>query len=86
VKWMEFAEKDATKKESEQEQIPEFGPGKLEAAADLEAIMMNKLQEGSEAYLILKREKDKIKAWRLIYSWYVKVSGHELQATMSEVL
>ena len=48
--------------------------------------MIDKLQEGSEAYLSLKREKDKIKAWRLIYSWYVKVSGQGLQATMSELM
>ncbi len=41
VKWMEVAETDATKRDSEQEQIPEFGAGKTEAAADLEAIMLN---------------------------------------------
>ena len=48
--------------------------------------MINKLQEGSEAYLILKREEDKIRAWRMIYAWYVKVSGQGLQTTMSELM
>ena len=84
VKWMEIAEKDAcsVKKESEQDPLPEVGVGRSEAAADIEAIMINKLQEGSEAYLILKRENDKIRAWRMIYAWYVKVSGQGLQTTM----
>jgi hypothetical protein len=56
TKWMDIAEKDAcsVKKESEQDPFPEVGIGRSEAAADIEAIMINKLQEGSEAYLILR--------------------------------
>jgi hypothetical protein len=49
TKWMDIAEKDAcsVKKESEQDPFPEVGVGRSEAAADIEAIMINKLQEGS---------------------------------------
>ena len=57
TKWMVIAENGAcsVKKESEQDPFPEVGVGRSEAAADIEAIMINKLQEGSEAYLTLKK-------------------------------
>jgi hypothetical protein len=43
TKWMDIAEKDAcsVKKESDQDPFPEYGAGRTEAAADIEAIMIN---------------------------------------------
>ncbi len=74
--WMDVAEKICMKQNDvnnvfradlEVEVQHRHKKGRSEAEEVMEAIMINKFQEGSEAYLMMKREDDVIRAWSQAY-------------------
>ena len=52
----------------------------------MEAIMINKFQEGSEAYLMMKREDDVIRARSQAYRWFVEVTGAGMHQLVQNIM
>ena len=60
--------------------------GRSEAEEVMEAIMINKFQEGSEAYLMMKREDDVVRAWSQAYRWFVEVTGAGMHQLVQDIM
>ena len=70
----------------EEENFHKYKKGWKAVGIWLKTLMIDKLEAGSEAFLMIKRNESGIKGWAEVYRYYMEMSGMGLNSKLAAMM